>query len=123
MIFLDDSGKHSHNLAAAALWFDTDNIGIVVHQRTNPIAIRQTAPGRKRNYVCSAYRLHTLTAAEKHALTLVHEQPYGAVFFFREHADVWLSGACRGFPVNVANIIARDIAPQFLEIEATPAQA
>ena len=57
-----------------------------------------------------------------HAHALIHQHQQRAVAFFAIGAYVGLAQALRRTPVKLAQIIARQVAPQFLKVQPTPAQ-
>jgi hypothetical protein len=123
VVFLDQGAEHPHHLVAAALRADGDDIGIVQHHGTQPVPGTQYPPGRQCRRLGGRDRLHVHLAAEEHALALVHDHPDRPVALLGIDAHVRLSRAGGSPPVDIADIVARKISTQFLEVEAAPAPA
>ena len=114
--------KDAHHRRLAALRADLGEAFVVEDERAHAILLRHHPPGRERGKLGGGHGLHVLHAAKEHPAPLVHQQQHRALALLGVDAAVGLPRAGGDLPVDLADVVARLVAPDLLEVEPAPAQ-
>ena len=107
----------------ARLGADLDHAPLGEDDGADAVAQRGHAEGGQRRGLGGGHRLHGAPAAEEHRHALVDQQQHAAVALLGVDADMRAAASGGRRPVDGARVVALEIVPQLLEIEAAAAQA
>jgi len=95
---------------------------IIEDQGAHAVTFTQHSPGCQGGQLRRYCRLHGPFAAKEHTDPLVDHQIDPTLSLFGVDADVRFSSTIGDLPIHGANVIARSVVPQFLEVEASPSE-
>ena len=93
---------------------------VVEYDAADSVANGEDTKGGKRGRLRRCHRFHVEARAEEHGHALVDQEQGGPVALLGVDADMRLALAGGHLPVDRTHVVARQVAANFFEVEATP---